>query len=102
MFMAKSMTKSATVAKVAEMAAKTLGTDVSKKQALAVMDALTQLAYKEAKNKFTVPGLGKIVLRNQKERMGRNPKTGEPIKIKAKRVVKFRVAKAAKEAILGG
>jgi DNA-binding protein HU-beta len=99
--MAKSMTKSATVAKVAEMAAKTLGTDVSKKQALAVMEALTALAYREAKNKFTVPGLGKIVLRNQKERMGRNPKTGEPIKIKAKRVVKFRVAKAAKEAILG-
>lgn len=100
--MAKSMTKSATVSKVAEMATKTLGTDVSKKQATAIMEALISLAYKEAKNKFTVPGLGKLVLRNQKARMGRNPKTGEPIKIAAKRVVKFRVAKAAKEAILGG
>ena len=100
--MAKSLTKSATVAKVAEMAGKTLGADVSKKQALAVIEALIGLAYKEAKNKFTVPGLGKLELKNRKARMGRNPKTGEPIQIKAKRVVKFRVAKAAKDAILGG
>ena len=99
--MAKSLTKSATIAKVAELAGKTLGTEVSKKQATAVLDALVNLAYKEAKNKFTIPGLGKIVLRNTKARMGRNPNTGEPIQIKAKRVVKFRVAKAAKEAILG-
>ena len=100
--MAKSLTKSATIAKVAEISGKTLGTDVSKKQAAAIIDALVGLAYKEAKNKFTIPGLGKIVLRNTKARMGRNPKTGEPIQIKAKRVVKFRVAKAAKDAILGG
>ena len=99
--MAKSLTKSATIAKVAEMAGKSLGTELSKKQTTAVLDALVNLAYKEAKNKFTIPGLGKIVLRNTKARMGRNPKTGEPIQIKAKRVVKFRVAKAAKEAILG-
>jgi len=99
--MGKSLTKSATITKVAEMAGKTLAADVSKKQAGAVIEALIQLAYKEAKNKFTVPGLGKLVLRNQKARMGRNPATGEPIQIKAKRVVKFRVAKAAKEAILG-
>src|SRR3954451_11466924 len=98
--MAKSLTKSQTVAKVAELAGKTLGTDVSKKQASAVIEALINLAYKEAKNKFTIPGLGKLVLRNQKARMGRNPATGEPIKIAAKRVVKFRVAKAAKDAIL--
>jgi DNA-binding protein HU-beta len=101
-FMAKSLTKSATITKVAELAGKSLGSDVSKKEATAVIDALVSLAYKEAKNKFTVPGLGKIVLRNTKARMGRNPKTGEPIQIKAKRVVKFRVAKAAKDAILGG
>jgi DNA-binding protein HU-beta len=100
--MAKSLTKSATITKVAELASKSLGVDLSKKQATAVIDALVNLAYKEAKNKFTVPGLGKIVLRNTKARMGRNPKTGEPIQIKAKRVVKFRVAKAAKDAILGG
>jgi DNA-binding protein HU-beta len=100
--MAKSLTKSATIAKVAEIAGKTLGTDISKKQAAATIDALVGLAYKEAKNKFTLPGLGKLELKNRKARMGRNPKTGEPIQIKAKRVVKFRVAKAAKDAILGG
>ena len=59
------------------------------------------MAYKEAKNTFTIPGIGKLVLRNRKARMGRNPQTGEAIKIPAKRVVKFRVAKAAKDAILG-
>ncbi len=100
--MAKSLTKSATIAKVAEISGKALGTDVSKKQAAAIIDALVCLAYKEAKNKFTLPGLGKIELKNRKARLGRNPKTGEVIQIKAKRVVKFRVAKAAKDAILGG
>ena len=58
-------------------------------------------AYKEAKKGFTLPGLGKLVLVNRKARMGRNPATGEAIKIPAKKVVKFRVAKAAKEAIGG-
>jgi hypothetical protein len=62
---------------------------------------LATMAYKGAKNGFTVPGLGKLVLVNRKARMGRNPATGETIKIKAKRVVKFRVAKACKDAILG-
>jgi DNA-binding protein HU-beta len=100
--MAKSLTKSATIAKVAELAGKALGTDVSKKQAAATLDALVALAYKEAKNKFTLPGLGKLELKNRKARKGRNPKTGEEIDIPAKRVVKFRVAKAAKDAILGG
>jgi len=100
--MAKSLTKSATIAKVAEVAGKTLGADVSKKEANAVIEALVQLAYKEAKNKFTIPGLGKLELKNRKARMGRNPATGEAIHIKAKRVVKFRVAKAAKDAIIGG
>jgi DNA-binding protein HU-beta len=65
------------------------------------MASIVELAYKNAKNSFTLPGLGKIVLVNRMARMGRNPATGETIKIKAKRVVKFRVAKAAKEAILG-
>ena len=59
------------------------------------------LAYKEAKNSFTMPGIGKLVLVNRKARMGRNPQTGEAIKIPAKRVVKFRVAKACKEGVLG-
>ena len=66
-----------------------------------VLDFIAQTAYKEAKNSFTLPGLGKLVLVQRKARMGRNPATGETIKIKAKKVVKFRVAKAAKDAILG-
>jgi DNA-binding protein HU-beta len=60
------------------------------------------LAYKQAKNQFVVPGIGKLVLVNRKARMGRNPATGETIQIPAKKVVKFRVAKAAKDTILGG
>ncbi len=62
---------------------------------------IAELAYKNAKNTFTLPGLGKLVLVNRKARIGRNPATGEQINIPAKRVVKFRVAKAAKDAILG-
>jgi DNA-binding protein HU-beta len=58
------------------------------------------IAYKNAKNTFTLPGLGKRVLVNRKARVGRNSATGETIQINAKRVVKFRVAKAAKDAIL--
>jgi DNA-binding protein HU-beta len=93
--MAKAMTKSQIVAAVAEQA------EISKKQSGAALDALSALAYKNAKNGFTVPGLGKLVLVNRKARMGRNPATGATIKIAAKKVVKFRVAKAAKDAILG-
>ena len=93
--MAKAMTKSQIVAGVAE------ATEITKKQAAAVIEALVGMAYKGAKNGFTVPGLGKLVLVNRKARMGRNPATGETIKIPAKRVVKFRVAKACKDAILG-
>jgi DNA-binding protein HU-beta len=94
--MAKALTKSQITASVAE----TVG--LTKKQALQTIEALVALAYKNAKNSFTIPGLGKIVLVNRKARMGRNPATGEQIKIAAKRVVKFRVGKAAKDAILGG
>ena len=93
--MSKAMTKSQIMASVAETA------EISKKQAVAAVEALVSLAYKNAKNSFTLPGLGKLVLVNRKARMGRNPATGEAIKIKAKRVVKFRVAKACKDAILG-
>ena len=93
--MAKALTKSQIIASLAE----TVG--LTKKQAVQTMEALVALAYKNAKNSFTIPGLGKIVLVNRKARMGRNPATGETIKIAAKRVVKFRVAKAAKDAILG-
>ena len=61
---------------------------------------LSALAYKEAANQFTVPGIGKLVLVDRKARQGRNPATGEVIQIPAKKVVKFKVAKAAKDAIL--
>lgn len=74
---------------------------ISKKQSVQYLEELANLAYKEAKNTFTLPGLGKLVLVNRAARVGRNPATGEQIQIPAKRVVKFRVAKAAKEAILG-
>jgi DNA-binding protein HU-beta len=74
---------------------------ISKKQVKTLLGNLTELAYKEAKNGFTVPGLGKIVLMKRKARLGRNPATGESIKIPAKTVLKFRVSKAAKEAIGG-
>ncbi|MBI4589489.1 MAG: HU family DNA-binding protein [Candidatus Rokubacteria bacterium] len=93
--MAKSMTKSAIIAHLAGKAA------LPKKHVATVLDHLATLAAKEAKNMFTIPGLGKLVLRNLKARMGRNPQTGEPIKIAAKRVVRFRVAKALKDAVLG-
>ncbi len=66
-----------------------------------ILEDIASIAYKEAKNSFTLPGLGKLVLVQRKARMGRNPATGESIKIPAKKVVKFRVAKAAKDAILG-
>jgi DNA-binding protein HU-beta len=66
-----------------------------------VLESIVNLAYKEAKNGFTLPGLGKLVLVQRKARMGRNPQTGEAIKIPAKKVCKFRVAKACKDAVLG-
>lgn len=93
--MAKALTKSQIVAAVADAAG------INKKQAVAAIEGLVNLAYKNAKGGFTVPGLGKLVLQNRKARKGRNPATGETIRIPAKRVVKFRVAKACKDAILG-
>lgn len=93
--MAKAMTKS----QIADYLAKKA--EISKKLAVQLLEELAGLAHREAKNTFTLPGVGKLVLVNRKARMGRNPQTGEAIKIPAKRVVKFRVAKAAKDAILG-
>ncbi|MGA2265836.1 MAG: HU family DNA-binding protein [Phycisphaerae bacterium] len=88
------MTKSQTMKALAE------ATGLTKKNVVCVVEALVNLAYKQAKNSFTIPNLGKLVLVNRKARMGRNPATGEPIKIPAKRVLRFRIAKAAKDAIL--
>ncbi len=93
--MAKAMTKS----QIADGLAKKV--DIKKKTAVQFLEELANLAYKEAKNSFTLPGIGKLVVVQRKARMGRNPQTGEAIKIPAKKVVKFRVAKAAKDAILG-
>ena len=93
--MSKAMTKGQIVAGVAEKVG------ITKKQAGEAIEMLATMAYKNAKNGFTLPGLGKLVLVNRKARMGRNPATGEAIKIPAKNVVKFRVAKACKDAILG-
>lgn len=94
--MAKAMTKTQIAAHLANKCG------LTKKTAGQVLEELAKLAYKEARNSFTLPGLGKLVLVNRKARMGRNPRTGEPIKIPARRVLRFRVAKAAKDAILGG
>ncbi len=91
----KSLTQSEIVTQLAN------ANSLTKVQARGFLESLSKLAYKHAKNGFTLPGLGKLVLVNRKARMGRNPATGESIKIPAKKVVKFRVAKAAKEAIAG-
>ena len=75
--------------------------ELKKKTAVSILEEIAQLSYREARNSFTLPGIGKLVLVNRKARIGRNPATGEQIQIPAKTVVKFRVAKAAKEAVLG-
>jgi len=77
-------------------------TGVAKKDVIGLMDKLVSMAYSEVKKsgEFVVPGIGKLVKVQRKARMGRNPATGAEIKIPAKTVVKFRVAKAAKEAVL--
>ena len=93
--MAKMMTKSATIAALSQKAS------LSKKQVAEVLDQLLAVATKEAKNGFVLPGFGKLVLANRKARMGRNPQTGEPIKIPAKRVLKFRISKSLKDTVLG-
>jgi DNA-binding protein HU-beta len=88
------MTKSQMLSHLAERVG------ITKAEVATVMDELASLAYVEAKNGFTIPGIGKLVLVHRKARMGRNPATGESIHIPAKTVVKFRVAKACKDAIL--
>ena len=90
---AKPMTKSQLISTLAEQ------NELSKKQIVGVLESLTDLAYKEAKKGFTIPGIGKLVVVRRKARMGRNPATGESIKIPAKTVLKFRIAKAAKDVV---
>ena len=90
------MTKAQAISALADKLGK------SKKEISEMVEALVELAYSETKKsgEFTVPGLGKIQKKARAARMGRNPATGEQISIPAKTVVKFRIAKAAKEAIL--
>ena len=94
--MAKGMTKSQIADRLAEK------TGLTKKQVAHLMGELVALAYEEAQNGFVVPGLGKLVVVDRAARMGRNPATGEAIQIPAKRVLKFRIAKEAKTAVVGG
>ncbi|MGO9202784.1 MAG: HU family DNA-binding protein [Limisphaerales bacterium] len=96
--MANALSKSQIAATIAEE------NGISKKQAVQVLDTMANLAYKQAGNSFTLPGIGKLVLVSRPARsmiMQFGPDKGKTITIPAKRVVKFRVAKAAKDAILG-
>ena len=76
--------------------------EISNKQAKAILEGLAGIAIAEVKKNgvFVLPGIGRLVRQDRKARTGRNPATGETIKIPAKKVVKFRVAKAAKDAIV--
>ena len=78
------------------------GAELSKAQVRQVFQAVEDVVTKRLKNEGKIPlgGLGAVKLVDRKARIGRNPATGEQIQIPAKRVVKFRVAKAAKDAIL--
>ena len=99
--MANPMSKSKIVAHLAEKTG-TPDKPISKKQAAAFLENLFDLAVKETRSagKFVIPGLGRAVKAHRKARMGRNPATGEAIKIKAKTVVRLRAAKAFKDAVL--
>ncbi|PIY96451.1 MAG: DNA-binding protein [Candidatus Kerfeldbacteria bacterium CG_4_10_14_0_8_um_filter_42_10] len=90
------MTKSQLMTTLAEK------TGLAKKDVVTMLEALTELAYSETKSagEFTLPGIGKMVKKHRDARTGRNPATGEQIQIPAKTVLKFRVAKAAKDSIL--
>ena len=90
------MTQAQVIAALAE------SQELNKKVVKELMEALAELAVKETKKHgvFVLPGLGRLVRSDRKARMGRNPATGETIRIKAKKVVKFRIAKAAKDAIV--
>ena len=95
---AKPMSKSQIVTAMAEKC------EMKKKAVAGFFDALGALAAKECKGgagKFVIPGIGRCVKRHRAARMGRNPQTGEAIKIKAKTVVRLRAAKALKDAVLG-
>lgn len=88
------MTKAQIISHLAEK------TGTTKKVAAQFMEEFVGLAYKEAKKSFVIPGLGKLEVASRKKRQGRNPATGETITIPAKKVLKFKISKAAKDAIV--
>ena len=92
----KRMTQTAIVRELAE------STGVNSRVAKQFVESLAELAVRETKKNgvFIVPGIGRLVRADRKARVGRNPATGEAIKIPAKKVVKFRVAKSVKDAIV--
>ena len=92
--MAKPMSKAAIISYLAEKL------NLQKKVVNSFFEEFSKLAYKEAKNSFTIPGIGKLVLVKRKARKGRNPATGEVINIPAKTVVKFKVLKVCKDSVL--
>ena len=94
----KVMTKAQLVTLLAEKA------EIAKSKANQVLEIIALTAVTETKKngQFIIPGLGKLVKSQRKARMGRNPQTGAAIKIPAKTVVKFRVAKACKDAVVPG
>jgi DNA-binding protein HU-beta len=75
-------------------------TGTTKKLAGQFLDELVTLSYREAKKAFIIPGFGKLLVVDRKKRMGRNPATGETMVIPAKKVLKFRIAKQAKDAVV--
>jgi DNA-binding protein HU-beta len=92
----KRMTQTAIVRELAET------TGVNNRVAKQFIESLSELAVRETKKSgvFILPGIGRLVRADRKARTGRNPATGEAIKIPAKKVVKFRVAKSVKDAIV--
>jgi DNA-binding protein HU-beta len=100
--MAKTANKAMSKSEVAAQLAEKVG--ISKKQATQFMQAQAELAYKQAKNTFVIPGIGKLVLAESPARemmMRFGPKAGQMVKVPKRKKLKFRVAKAAKDAILG-
>ena len=94
---AKKMSKTQIATELAEV------TGTNKKTAVAFLESLNSMACREAKKagEFTIPGIGKMVRKQTKARLGRNPATGAEIQIPAKTVLRFRFAKAAKDAVIG-
>ena len=76
-------------------------TSAERKTVEAILDYLAELAYQNAKDEFTVPGIGKLVVVDRKARTARNPKTGAQVQVPAKKALKFRISKVAKDAVLG-